>query len=137
MSYSAENLPRNSIILLVESDARLKDLLIEGLGKFFRIYAYSSLIDAARDFALRGKWNFQQLAGAIVEIKTISKDELARFAGFFPKQFTVPIFVTLNYSGDFQIHEQYIRGWTNNIIFRPYEVENLLKSVLSQLEMVE
>ena len=117
------------ILLVIESDRRVREALEAELEGSFVGEFYPSLEEAVEAF-VKGTLP-SNLIAAVVEMKNTTKDELVRYTGFFNRLPEMPIFLTLCYSGDFQLQESHIKAWTKNVIFRPFEIDKLTRSLKS------
>ncbi len=114
-------------VLIIESDERLRQALVNELSDNSEGIAFSTLAEAERAYQRRELPN--DFIAAVVQLADNSKEELGRLSSFFEKLPDMPVFVTLNYDGDFQLQETYIKAWKKNIFFRPFDVEQLVKSL--------
>lgn len=119
------------ILLVIESDRRVRGALEAELEGSFAGDFYPSLEEAIEAHK-KGTLHSEYIA-AVVEMRNATKDELVRYTNFFSHLPEMPIFLTLYYSGDFQLQESHIKAWTKNIIFRPFEVDKLVRSLKSIL----
>lgn len=120
------------VLLIIESDARVINALTEEIEGNFVGDIYSSLEGALKAYEC-GSLKPNPIA-AIIEMKDTTKDELARFTRFFSQLPKIPIFLTLTYDSDFQLQEPYIKSWTKNVLFRPFDVDKLVQALYSLLD---
>ena len=128
-----ENISLRPVLLIIESDKHVVKALNAELEGNFALDLYPSLEEAFKANELG--FIYPKPIAAVVEMKKTTKDELAGFANFFSQLPPIPIFLTLYYDSDFQLHESYIKSWTRNILFRPFEIDKLvnsIKSIISQ-----
>ncbi len=118
-------------ILVIESDLRLRRLMQAEMEGVLKGDFYESLEE------LYEAWQHGKLSpnvkAAVVEMKSNTKDELTKLMQCFSKLPEIQIFLTLNYDCDFQLQEGFIRAWTNNILFRPFEADKMVNSIKSKL----
>jgi DNA-binding NtrC family response regulator len=114
-------------VLIIESDERLRQALMSELSDNSEGVAFPTLADAERAYERNELRN--DFIAAVVQLADNSKEELGRLSSFFEKLPDMPVFITLNYDCDFQLQESYIKAWKKNILFRPFNVEQLVKSL--------
>jgi len=118
-------------ILILESDDRIRELFLEEFDFDFNCTSYCSL-DEMKKVDL-DKVKVENYSAAIVEMQSITVDELAKLSQVFKNIAEVPIFLTLNYNSDYQLLESYLKSWTKHIFFRPFNVETLIETLKYQV----
>lgn len=121
-----------AVIIVIESDQRVREALKSEIEGNFSGQFYSSLEEALE--AKKKGTITQKIVAAIVEMKDNTHDELARLGILFNQLPDTPVFLTLNYDSGYQLHENTIKAWTKNIFFRPFAVEKLVNSLISATE---
>jgi hypothetical protein len=118
---------QKSVLLIIESDARVISAINEELDTGFEAECYSTLEDASRAHKEGNLWS--EPAAAVVEMRENSKEELVRMTNFFAGMPEIPVYVTIHYNCDFQVQEPHLKAWTNRILFRPFDVDKLVRSL--------
>jgi DNA-binding NtrC family response regulator len=118
---------RKPVLLIIESDARLISAINEELDTGFEADCYASLEDASKAYQEGSLWS--EPAAAVVEMRENSKEELVRMTNFFAGLPEIPVYLTIHYNCDFQVHEPHLKAWTKRILFRPFDVDKLVRSL--------
>jgi len=114
-------------ILILESDDRIRELFEEEFECDFNCTLYCSLEEMKKsDLEKKKAGNY---TAAIIEMPSISVDELAKLSQVFKNIPEAPVFLTLNYNSDYQLLESYLKSWTKHIFFRPFNVETLIETL--------
>ena len=120
---------KERVILIIESDQRVRKALQEAMAGDLKGDFHSS-VDDVIDAHRKGQLSPNPIA-AVVEMEDTTKDELARLTDFFQKLPEMPIYLTLNYDCDFQLQEPYLKAWTKNLLFRPFNIDRLIQALKS------
>ncbi len=129
MAEHSNNTNKERVILIIESDQRVRKALQEEMAGDLRGDFYPTF-DAVIEAHRIGQLCLNPIA-AVVEMRDTTKDELARLTDFFQQLPEMPIYLTLNYDCDFQLQEQYLKAWTKNLLFRPFNIDRLIQALKS------
>jgi hypothetical protein len=117
--------------LIIESDSYLCDALKAELEDDVTTLCVGTIKEAIS--AYQAGRIPHKVHAAIVQMVSNTKDELSKLTQFFNQLTEVPIFLTLDYDGDFQLEQSHIRSWTEHIFFRPFEVDKLANALKAEL----